>query len=126
MQQREFYRLNITAFCSLRLRKLGAKQLPFGDEFEVEIQNISGGGLCFLTDRDLPISEVLVWQFQIDIPNHEINVYGQLVWKQAETEEMFLYGVKFLFFKEDEQRNLISKINTLQIRRKQAEKYAAW
>lgn len=122
MKQREYYRLKLTAFSSLRLRKLGSKLLPIGEEFEVEIQNISGGGLCFLSDRDLPVSEVLAWQFLIDIPEGELNVFGQLVWKETR-DDIFLYGVKFVFFEEGEQKSLITNINRLQIRHRHREKY---
>jgi c-di-GMP-binding flagellar brake protein YcgR len=122
MKQREYYRIKLTAFCSLRLRKLGSKMLPIGEEFEVEIQNISGGGLCFLSDRDLPLSDVLAWQFLIDVPNDQLNVFGQLVWKQSK-DDMFLYGVKFVFLSEDEQRDLITSLNRLQIRRRQKESF---
>ncbi|BCJ88116.1 hypothetical protein skT53_31010 [Effusibacillus dendaii] len=96
--------------------------LPAEEEFEVEIQNISGGGLCFLSDRELPVSEYLEWQFAIDIGDREIEVYGQLVWMEKK-EELYLYGVKFVFLEETEQRNLITSINTIQIRRRQREKY---
>ncbi|WP_018130634.1 PilZ domain-containing protein [Effusibacillus pohliae] len=122
MKQREFFRVPLTAFCSLRLRKLGSKLLPIGEEFEVEVQNISGGGLCFLSDRDLPVSEMLIWQFAIDVPEQKINVYGQLVWKKPE-DSLLLYGAEFIFFEEKEQKNLIMQINQLQIRRRKKEKY---
>lgn len=121
--EREYFRMNITAFCSLRLRKLGSKMLSPGETFEAEIQNVSGGGLCFLSDRDLPVSDVLVWQFLIDFPNEEVEAYGQLVWKKNE-QDMFLYGVKFVFFDENGQRNLLKRINRIQIRERRRGKVA--
>lgn len=122
VKQREYFRIPLTVFSSLRLRKLGGKMLSVGEEFEVQIQNISGGGLCFQSDRDLPLSEVLAWQFQIDMGNEGINVLGQLVWKRSIEGGMFLYGVKFLFLDETEQKNLISRLHTLLIRQRQSEK----
>lgn len=122
MQQREYYRVDLSAFCSLRLRQLGTRMLPIGETFEAEVQNISGGGLCFLADRDLPVNDLLAWQFQIDLPDETIEVFGHVVWKTVQ-ENMYLYGVKFIFFEEHAQRDLISKINVIQIQRKQREKY---
>lgn len=123
MRQREYFRLDLTVFCSLRLRKLGSKMLPLGETFEAEVQNISGGGLCFLSDRELPTTEMLVWQILIDFPHEPINVYGHIIWKKEE-EDMFLYGVKLIFFEESNQRKLLSKINEIQIRQRQRQNFA--
>lgn len=118
MNKRQYYRLELTTFCSVRLRKLGCKTLSVGEVFEGEIQNISGGGLCFLVDRDLPVNTYFLWQFLIELPHDSIDICGELVWKKAD-EDFFMYGVKFVFLDDLEQQRLISQINNLQIRLKE-------
>jgi hypothetical protein len=97
--------------------------LSLGETFEAEVQNISGGGLCFLSDRELPITEMLVWQIVIDFPHEPTDVYGHIIWKKDEND-MFLYGVKLVFFDEQNQRKLLSKLNEIQIRERQKQKFA--
>lgn len=123
MRQREYFRLDLTVFCSLRLRKLGSKMLALGETFEAEVQNISGGGLCFLSDRELPVTDMLVWQILIDFPHESLDVYGQIIWKK-EDDDMFLYGVKLMFFEEQSQREFISKLNQIQVRKRVKQKFA--
>lgn len=123
MRQREYFRLDLTVFCSLRLRKLGSKMLALGETFEAEVQNISGGGLCFLSDRELPVTDMLVWQILIDFPHESLDVYGQIIWKK-EDDDMFLYGVKLMFFDEQSQREFISKLNQIQVRKRVKQKFA--
>ncbi|GAX91487.1 PilZ domain-containing protein [Effusibacillus lacus] len=115
MQRREHYRIPLNAFCSLQLRKLGNRYMPIGKQFEVVLRNISGGGLCFVSERDIPVSEELIWKFDVNLPEQQLQVYGQLVWKKS-TSDQFQYGVKFVFFTDREQRELMSKLYQLQIR----------
>lgn len=122
-KQREYFRLDLTVFCSLRLRKLGSKMLALGETFEAEVQNISGGGLCFLSDRDLPVTDMLVWQILIDFPHEPLDVFGQIIWKREE-DDMFLYGVELVFFEEQSQRQLLTKLNQIQIRERMKQKFA--
>lgn len=78
------------------------------------VENISGGGLSFISRRDLPDSELLAWQFIVDLNGEELNLLGRIVWKRF-LNEMYYYGVQFLFLEDASQQKLIRMLNRHQI-----------
>lgn len=121
MNQRDFVRIDMSDSCTVRLSKLGERILPLEDPFEVKLHNISGGGLSFESSRDLPGSPLLTWQFRVKILDKTFDLYGQLVWKKA-VENLYHYGVRFIFVDGNQQKDLIYALNLYQSRQRMKEK----
>lgn len=112
--KRKFYRVEVNMQCTVRLRTLGTKRFATGEMFEGRVLNISGGGLSFESNRDLPTSELIAWQIVIDIAGEKVRLLGPLVWKRQDGPNLFRYGMKFLFIDDQEQHHLIRRINQVQ------------
>ncbi|MDB5085119.1 MAG: PilZ protein [Bacilli bacterium] len=115
MNQREYFRVNLTTACAVRLRKLRDKSLSPMDAFEASTQDISGGGLSMRTDRELVVNDMLTWQFTITLKGQTIDVYGHFVWMKREGHA-YVYGVKFIFFDENSRRSLLRTLQLMQAR----------
>lgn len=119
--QRKFYRVDVNMQCSIRLRTLGTKKFATGEMFEGKVLNISGGGLSFETDRDLPVSELIAWQIVIEIAGEKLRLLGPLLWKRREGAT-YRYGMKFLFVSDQDQHHLVRRINQVQALQRLREK----
>ncbi|MGB8957046.1 MAG: PilZ domain-containing protein [Tumebacillaceae bacterium] len=122
--QRRFYRVDVNMQCTIRLRTLGTKKFATGEMFEGKVLNISGGGLSFETDRDLPVSELIAWQIVIEIAGEKVRLLGPLLWKHREGA-VYRYGMKFLFVSDQEQHHLMRRINQVQALLRLREKSSA-
>lgn len=120
--ERQYYRVDLNIPCTVQLRKIASKQLSNGESFEVNLLNLSGGGLCFTTDRDLLVNDLMIWQFGIQLFAETVELlFGELVRKKRE-ESYFEYGVRFFFVDEKAQKELIRKLQLYEIRKRQKEK----
>lgn len=111
---RQYHRVAVRTTCRFRLRTLGNHTFRTGEMLDAFVENISGGGLSFLSRRDLPHSELLAWQFLIELNGEQLNMLGRIVWKR-ESEGTFYYGVQFMFAREADQHHLVRLINRYQI-----------
>ena len=62
---------------------------------KILIQNISKGGLAFLSQINLPLNEEITLKFTIRISEHTLTLLGLIAWKKEENS-IYRYGVKFL------------------------------
>ncbi|MBL0388504.1 PilZ domain-containing protein [Tumebacillus sp. ITR2] len=115
---RQYHRISVRAACRFRLRTLGNKTFRTGEMLDGFVENISGGGLSFMSRRDLPDSELLAWQFLIELNGEEHNLLGRIVWKRQGVEGTYFYGVQFLFIREADQHHLVRMLNRFQILRR--------
>jgi hypothetical protein len=60
-------------------------------------KDISQGGLCLETNKNLPQGSILRLEFDLpgDSPQH-IEALGKVVWQRTNTEGSFSTGIKFL------------------------------
>lgn len=78
------------------------------------LENISLGGLRFLSTLRLPINKNIKLAFHITILGHEYSFIGSLVYINEEVENIFSYGVSFEI-SEGEQNRLSRTINYLTV-----------
>lgn len=62
---------------------------------KILIEDISVGGLRFVSNLKLPIRGDVVYRFTTELLHEEIVVYGGNVWKEEINDHLFEYGVKF-------------------------------
>ncbi|PWK15520.1 PilZ domain-containing protein [Tumebacillus permanentifrigoris] len=115
---RQYHRVDVRTPCRFRLRTLGNKTFRTGELLDGFIENLSGGGLSFISRRDLPDSEMLAWQFMIEFDTEVLNLLGRIVWKRTANGDTYYYGVQFLFTEHNDQQRLINMLNRFQIIRR--------
>ncbi|MGZ4123157.1 MAG: PilZ domain-containing protein [Tumebacillaceae bacterium] len=113
---RQYYRIDLNIPAAVRLRSMGTRSFATGERFDVEVLNVSGGGLCFESTRELPVSPLLAWQLLLEFEGEKFNLLGQLVWKKpGQFQGSHQYGVKFIFVDEKDQHQLMNKLNRMQV-----------
>jgi hypothetical protein len=121
---RQYYRIDLNTPAAVRLRSMGTRSFATGEQFDVEVLNLSGGGLCFESARELPVSPLLAWQLVLEFEGEKFNWLGQLIWKKpTNTPDVFQYGVKFIFVDEKDQHQLMSRLNRMQVLLKLRQKW---
>lgn len=60
------------------------------------VEDIGAGGLKFLSGLNLPVSDVLVIEFKLEIAEELIAFYGYIVRKEELQHDIHRYGVKFI------------------------------
>lgn len=62
-----------------------------------KIINLSSGGVCLITDYDLPVSVHINLIFHLPIFGEVIGITGEITWNEFSIENDFFYcGVKFI------------------------------
>lgn len=59
----------------------------------VEVSNLSGGGLCFLTDQPIPVGAVVDFKIPVTQPGYEGS--GVVVWRRDKGPNEFEVGIRF-------------------------------
>lgn len=86
----------------------------FDGQADAVIQNISGGGVRILLDRDLPVVSKVNLEFALPDEEDLIRCEGEVVWclpnKKWYSREAYGYkiGIKFLSIRQEEKAKLIS------------------
>lgn len=81
------------------------------------IENISLGGIKFLSTLKLPINANIKFNFQIDVVNEHFNFDGTLVYTNEERPNIFAYGVS-LQMNESKKDRLAEVINKMTVLKK--------
>ncbi|MBM7607791.1 diguanylate cyclase (GGDEF)-like protein/PAS domain S-box-containing protein [Lysinibacillus composti] len=116
--RREFYRVDLLFPLSsdMTLTSFQGKNVNLG-KTEVVIENISAGGLRFLSTIQLPVRPDIIYQFETTILEKQITMNGHVVWKQEVKDGFFQYGVQFIIT-EKERDELIKILNQLTLQLK--------
>lgn len=120
--RREYFRLNlIKPLCaSMSVVKIGDTDVSLGST-KICIENISAGGICILTDLQLPLERNLVLRFVFKILEENVSVRGTIVWHKPALKNLNRYGIRFEL--DDSAAGcLIKTVNDLQIRQKNGRK----
>lgn len=77
------------------------------------VENISLGGLQFLSAFNMPVNNTMILQFRLAIGESLIELYGYLVRKEKVNSGILRYGVQFSeeFIENEQALNEIDKIN---------------
>jgi diguanylate cyclase (GGDEF)-like protein/PAS domain S-box-containing protein len=75
----------------------------------IDIKNIGGGGLCFLSDLDLPAGNQMLLAFGFELKDDPFVLNGHIIWKKK-LRKGFEYGAEFII-DENERARLIKDLN---------------
>lgn len=116
VERRKFFRVKFHQFleATMTILELNYKKVNVGDTL-VLIKNMGPGGLCFVSNINLPIEKNLVLQFTTQLVNQEIKVVGSPVWTGEIQGGLYEYGVEFNV-DENQRAELIKILNLVQIK----------
>ena len=84
----------------IRLVSIAGRCVELGVS-KVLIENISIGGLQFVSNLKLPIRGDVIYQFKTEFLGEDITLKGCIVWKDEVNEELTAHGIQFEFTKEE-------------------------
>ncbi|MFJ8064732.1 EAL domain-containing protein [Psychrobacillus sp. NPDC096426] len=110
--KRKNYRLNFPypLEADMKLESIAGQNVELR-KTKVLIEDISIGGLRYVSTLKLPVRGDILFKFKTEILGKSITLYGSIVWKEEINEELVEYGIKFIIGK-GEQTSLSSLINT--------------
>jgi hypothetical protein len=119
MQKREYFRLKLDPpLCAdMTIVMIKGKTLEVGST-KVLIEDISGGGLRFLTHLKLPVNDQLVLQFDTEVFSQLLQMYGHIVRSAQWDVGINEYAVK-LTMEDAVHREINRVVNRLAIRLRQ-------
>jgi diguanylate cyclase (GGDEF)-like protein/PAS domain S-box-containing protein len=110
--KRKHYRLHFPypLAADMRLVSIAGRSMQLGKS-NVLIEDMSNGGLRYVSTLRLPVRGDVLFQFETEILGKPIKLNGNLVWKEEINEDLIEYGIKFIL-SEDERTSLASLLNT--------------
>lgn len=97
----------------LTILEIKGKKVNVGNT-KVLVKNIGPGGLCFVSDINLPVDKDIILQFTTKLMEEEIRVYGYSVWSNEIDTNLYEYGIKFSL-DENKLSDLVRLLNKVQI-----------
>ena len=102
--RRNYYRLRFKfPLCAeMTIIKFNNEDVNLGYS-KLLIEDISIGGLRFLSNMDLPVQRNIILQFETRILDEQLKFTGYIVWKK-EINNLFQYGVEFNINEKERER----------------------
>ncbi|MBS4179162.1 EAL domain-containing protein [Lederbergia citrea] len=113
--QRKYYRINFPypVAANMRLLAIAGQEMQLGKS-SVLIEDMSIGGLRYLSTLKLPVRDDIILEFETQIMNETIQLKGHIIWKEEVNDEISEYGIEFII-DENERTNLDKLLNTFTI-----------
>lgn len=110
--KRKHYRLNFpyALEADMELLSIADRSMELGVS-KVLIEDMSIGGLRFVSNLKLPTRSDAIYQFQSEIIGESITLKGSIVWKEEINEDLMEYGIKFSI-SEEEQASLSTLLDS--------------
>nr|WP_106784400.1 EAL domain-containing protein [Lysinibacillus timonensis] len=85
----------------IKLLSIAGRSMELGVS-KVLIENISIGGLKFVSTLKLPIRGDVIYQFETELLDEAITFNGNIVWKNEINEDLMEYGIQFTAGEEEQ------------------------
>ncbi|MEH7248169.1 EAL domain-containing protein [Neobacillus niacini] len=110
--KRKHYRLNFPSplEADMELVSIAGRSTELGVS-NVLIEDISVGGLRFISNLTLPTRGDAIYQFKTELLGESITLKGIIVWKEEINEDLLEYGIEF-FIDEEEQAALSTLLHS--------------
>ncbi len=95
--KRKYYRIQFPTplEADMEIVSIGGNNVQLGKSI-VLIEDMSIGGLRYVSKLNLPVREDMIFQFKTEILGKTITVLGTIVWKEEINEELLEYGIKLI------------------------------
>lgn len=116
---RRYFRvpLSIPLGAMMVVEKINNETVTLGGS-KIKILDIGPGGLKFASRINLPLKKQILLRFHSTILGTNVDLLGNLVWKNHCDDDFYNYGVEFLI-DENARTNFVQLLNKLQIHLKQ-------
>ncbi|WP_052123985.1 EAL domain-containing protein [Ureibacillus manganicus] len=94
----------------IKLVSIAGRSMELGVS-KILVEDISMGGLRFVSNLKLPIRGDVVYQFKTELLDEPVTLNGSIVWKEEINEDLVEYGIKFII-EEKELETLSTLLNT--------------
>ncbi|MFJ8234632.1 EAL domain-containing protein [Ureibacillus sp. NPDC094379] len=110
--KRKHYRLNFPypLEANIKLVSIASRSMELGVS-KVLVEDISVGGLRFVSNLKLPIRGDVIYQFETELLGESVTLNGNIVWKEEMNEDLVEYGIKFVI-DEDELASFSTLLNS--------------
>lgn len=115
VERRKYYRYTLPAPVEGFLRIIEYNRQPIHvGKTPVLIENISLGGLKFLSKLKLPVNEEMKFNVAFRINDEAFQLAAKLIWCNEEKMDLYSYGIQFMLDKDSEKRlsALMNKLST--------------
>lgn len=116
--RRKYFRLQFALLLEgeLTVLQINGKKVNVGNS-KILIENIGPGGLCFISNLQLPVQREFIMKFKTQLQGQEVIVVGYTVWVEEMDEGLYKYGVELLI-EENDRADLTKLLNHIQIKMK--------
>ncbi|WP_138418596.1 EAL domain-containing protein [Aquibacillus sediminis] len=116
--KREYFRLSFEypLGADMTVNRVAGKKVQMGST-EVLIEDISAGGLRFISNVKLPARKDWVLSFHTEVMEQSPTMYGHIVWQHELEDGIYRYGLMFTYEEKDKE-NMIQLVNKLQVKLK--------
>lgn len=123
-ERRKYFRVDFTQLleADMTIMEIGGEKSNVGST-TVVIKNIGPGGLCFISNINLPIKRDIILKFTSQLMEKEVMVYGCPIWKEEFDNNLFEYGIEFTI-DENERTEITGILNQVQVRFRNNTKFA--
>ncbi|MDX8344172.1 EAL domain-containing protein [Rossellomorea sp. YZS02] len=113
--RRKYFRLNFKQplEADMTISEFNGKKVNLG-KTEILIEDMSLGGIRFLSQIHLPVRNDVVINIETDVLGHSLLFHGHVVWKNEYTSNVHQYGLQFTI-SEQETLKLSKIMNQLQL-----------
>lgn len=114
--RRKFFRIEFDQLleANLTIKKFKGKKMGLGNT-KVLVKDIGPGGICILSNLNLPVKKDIILQFTAKLVESEIDISGHPVRKVEVDDKLYEYGIEFIV-DENERMELIKILNKVQIK----------
>jgi len=118
IEKRKYFRVKLPLLleADISIINFNGRNIQTGST-PVLIENLGGGGLCFISNLLLPTQQNIILQFITSLAGTEIIVFGSPVWVNKIENDLYKYGICFKLDEHD-RTNLIGVLNQFQVRLK--------
>lgn len=119
IERRNYHRINLDQLeCRIEFKSFGIKRLGhlIGKSIIGVIDNISVGGIKFITKIDLPIQYHILAEISFQLKDEKFDLIGEFIRKESIIEHKeFIYGIQFKYLSKQDENRLGKIINQIEL-----------
>ena len=115
-ERRKYFRVKFPFLleADMTILEFRGQKMDMGNT-KVLVKNMGPGGLCLISNINIPVEKDVILQFTTTLAENEIKVYGFPVWTRETENGLHEYGVCFTI-DENERTELTGILNNVQIK----------
>ena len=97
IEHRKYFcvKLPHSLYAEMRILTIRDKEINLERDTVILVQNIGPGGLMFYSYLQLPVNDLIIYQFEMDILGSQFSFAGKIVWHNEHRKGIYAHGVEF-------------------------------